>query len=139
MLASFLMLTFSLVFDNYVTKGSLIDVVAFKDFFRGWERIFLTWWLLAFAHFTIIPIVFISIKTDKRIWIPLYVFHQFMLLNIGIKGVMNKTLGFASVFICLCETIRMVMKSHSYFRTKMLYLTDNKYKDINPLGAKAPK
>lgn len=33
----------------------------------------------------------------------------------------------------------MVMKSHSYFRTKMLYLTDNKYKHINPLGDKAPK
>jgi hypothetical protein len=28
----------------------------------------------------------------------------------------------------------MVMKSHSYFRTKMLYLTDNEYKDYDIKG-----
>jgi sterol O-acyltransferase len=139
MAASFLILAFCLVYDNYITKGSLIDVVAFKDFFRGWEGIFLTWWLLAFAHFTIIPILFISLRNSKMIWIPLYIAHQAVLIHIGVKAVLSQDLGFASVFIALCETIRMVMKSHSYFRTKMLYLTDNKYKDISLLGHSAPK
>jgi hypothetical protein len=114
-------------------------VVAFKDFFRGWEGIFLTWWLLAFAHFTIIPILFISLRNSKMVWIPLYITHQAALIHIGVKAVLSQDLGFASVFIALCETVRMVMKSHSYFRTKMLYLTDNKYKDISLLGEKAPK
>lgn len=139
MAASFLILTFCLVYDNYVTKGSLIDVVAFKDFFRGWDSIFLAWWLLAVVHFTIIPILFISLRNSKVVWIPLYILHQVALIHIGVKVVLQKDLGFASVFIGLCETIRMVMKSHSYFRTKMLYLTDNQYKNMNFLGDKTPK
>jgi hypothetical protein len=102
MAASFLILTFCLVYDNYVTKGSIIDVVAFKDFFRGWEGIFLTWWLLAFVHFSIIPILFISLKTTAKIWIPLYIIHQCVLMNIGIRAVIHQHLGFASVFIALC-------------------------------------
>ena len=31
----------------------------------------------------------------------------------------------------MAESTRMMMKSHSYFRTKMLYLTENSYKDYN--------
>jgi hypothetical protein len=138
--ASLLILTFCLVYDSYVTKGSIIDVVAFKYFFRGWESVFITWWLLAFVHYSIILIVFLAVKTSAKIWIPLYIFHQYALLHIGInEATSEKPLGFASVFIVLCETIRMVMKSHSYFRTKMLYITDNPYKNINPLGDKAKK
>lgn len=138
MAASLLILTFSLVYDTYVTKGSLIDVVAFKYFFRGWERIFLTWWLTAFIHFTIIILVFIAVRTSPKIYIPLYIIHQVVLINVGIKAVLSQHLGFATVFIGLCETTRMAMKSHSYFRTKILYLTDNKYKNINPLGTNQP-
>lgn len=138
--ASLLILTFCLVYDSYVTKGSIIDVVAFKYFFRGWESVFITWWLLAFVDYSIILIVFLAVKTSAKIWIPLYIFHQYALLHIGInEATSEKSLGFASVFIVLCETIRMVMKSHSYFRTKMLYITDNPYKNINLLGDKAKK
>ena len=123
MAASLLILTFTLCYDNYVSKGNLIDMVAFMDFFRGWERIFLTWWLLTFVHFSIILILFVALKSSAIVWIPLYFLHQFALINIGIRSVVNQPLGFATIFIGLCETIRMVMKSHSYFRTKMLYLT----------------
>ena len=120
--ASLLVVAFCLIYDSYVTKGSIIDVVAFKYFFRGWENVFLTWWLLAFIHFTIVVLVFIALRTTAKIWIPLYVIHQSALLYVGISQAIDKPLGFASVFIVLCETIRMVMKSHSYFRTKLLYL-----------------
>jgi hypothetical protein len=41
----------------------------------------------------------------------------------------SNDIGFASVLIVMIEATRMVLKSHSYFRTKMLYLTDNKYKN----------
>jgi hypothetical protein len=34
--ASLLILTFRIVYDRYIAKGTLIDVVAFKYFFRGW-------------------------------------------------------------------------------------------------------
>lgn len=36
--------------------------------------------------------------------------------------------------IIMAEATRMVMKSHSYFRTKMLYLTENQFKDYNIKG-----
>lgn len=85
MAASLLILTFTLVYDSYITKGSIIDVVAFMHFFRGWETVFLTWWLLAIIHFTIILLVFLALKTDKKIWGPLYIMHQVALLYIGIS------------------------------------------------------
>lgn len=134
MAASLLIVAFCLIYDSYVTKGSIIDVVAFKHFFRGWQKVFLTWWLLAFIHFTIIALVFVAVKTTAMTWIPLYIIHQIALLYVGISSVIGEPLGFASVFIVLCETVRMVMKSHSYFRTKLLYIKKNNYKDYNPLG-----
>ncbi len=35
------------------------------------------------------------------------------------------------------EATRMLMKSHAYFRTKMLYLTDNDYKNYDIKGSTA--
>lgn len=102
MLASFLILTFSLSYDAYTTKGSLIDIVAFNHFFRGWEKIFLTWWLIAVIHFTIIILTFIALKTSPKVYIPLYIIHQLFLINTGIKAVINQNLGFATIFIGLC-------------------------------------
>jgi hypothetical protein len=102
MAASLLIVAFCLIYDSYITKGSIIDVVAFKHFFRGWESVFLTWWLLAFIHYTIVALVFIAMKTTCKIWIPLYIIHQTSLLYVGISEARNNPLGFASVFIVLC-------------------------------------
>lgn len=100
--ASLLIVAFCLIYDSYVTKGSIIDVVAFKHFFRGWESVFLTWWLLALTHFTIVALVFIAMKTTAKVWIPLYLIHQATLLYVGISSAISNPLGFASVFIVLC-------------------------------------
>lgn len=83
--ASLLIVTFCLVYDSYVTKGSIIDAVSLKHFFRGWESVFITWWLLAFVHYTIIVLVFVAVKTTAKVWAPLYVLHQSALLYIGIN------------------------------------------------------
>lgn len=45
-------------------------------------------------------------------------------------------LGFASVIIIMTEAIRMTMKGYSYFRTKLLYLTDNNYKNFEFRGVR---
>lgn len=58
---------------------------------------------------------------------PLYVIHQTVLIMIGISVSDVKKIGFACVFIILCEAVRMLMKSHSYFRTKLLYLKNNEF------------
>lgn len=123
MAASMMILTFTLCYDNYVSNGYLIDLDTFNQFFKGWQRIFIAWWLLALVHFTIILVLFVAVKTSAKVWIPLYIFHLYSLVHVGVSTVYNQPLGFATIFIALCETTRMVMKSHSYFRTKMLYLT----------------
>lgn len=86
-------------------------------------------------HYTIVPITKFCIKHPKKyIWLPLYLVHQCMLMGLAIWVSENVKLGFASVMIVMTEATRMVMKSHSYFRTKMLYLTDNEYKDLSIKG-----
>jgi hypothetical protein len=36
----------------------------------------------------------------------------------------------------MTEAIRIIMKAHSYFRTKLIYLTDNNYKSFEFRGVK---
>jgi hypothetical protein len=37
-------------------------------------------------------------------------------------------MGFGSIMIIMSEAVRLIMKEHSYFRTKLLYLTNNPYR-----------
>ena len=132
MCASFIILTFTLVYDSYVSKGSIIDSMQLFSFFRGWQVVFLAWWIIAGFHFTIIFVVYFALKSKAIMWIPLYILHQAILYGYVIFVCTNREIGFACVFIISCEGIRMVMKSHSYFRTKLLYLKDNDYKNFDP-------
>lgn len=68
---------------------------------------------------------------------PIYFIHQACLLGLAIYVSENEKLGFASVMVIMAEATRMVMKSHSYFRTKVLYLTDNEYKHLEIKGKRA--
>ena len=130
--ASLLILMFRLFYDNYINHGELLDKTEFSFFFRGWRNIFLYWWLLAFWHYSIILLVMFAMKSSIATWAPLYVFHQCILLAIGIYATKTKDIGFACIFIILCEAVRMLMKSHSYFRTKLLYLKQNTHKNWQP-------
>ncbi len=106
--------------------------------FQGWHSVLLYWLALICIHYTIIPITKICINNcKKKVWIPLYIIHQSLLLVLGMHVSQTKKLGFASVMIIMAEATRMLMKSHSYFRTKMLYLTDNQYKDFDIKGYSA--
>jgi hypothetical protein len=97
--------------------------------FTGLHNVLLYWLVLTIIHFSIIPITKISLKLPNILWIPLYVFHLCSLMGFAMKVSDSNDIGFASVLIVMIEATRMVLKSHSYFRTKMLYLTDNKYKN----------
>ena len=130
--ASFIILTFCLVYDSYTSEGTILDPIAWSHFFRGWQTVFVAWFVLAFIHFSMIFLVKIALKTTLIIWLPLYIAHQSLLFGYAISVSLNNELGFASVFILSCEGIRMVMKSHSYFRTKLLYLKNNDYKNFDP-------
>lgn len=102
--------------------------------FAGFTRVGVIWVLLSCIHFTIILIVKIGLKTSKRVYIPLYLAHITALLGTAMWFSEDDTFGFVCIIILMAEATRMVMKSHSYFRTKMLYLTQNDYKNFNIKG-----
>ena len=93
--------------------------------FTGLNKVLFYWLFLTLLHYSIILITKISLRLPKIIWIPLYVFHLCSIMGFAMVVSDSDDIGFASVLIIMIEATRMVLKSHSYFRTKMLYLTDN--------------
>ncbi len=120
--ASFIILTFSLLYDSYTKKGEVLDMIGLFNFFKGPQIVITAWISLAVIFYSIILVTKIALHTTKYLWMPLYFLH--ICLNIGVAThfSVSKDLGFASVIIIMAESIRMVMKAHSYFRTKLLYL-----------------
>ena len=134
--ASFCILTFCLLYDNYITTGTVINMTAFVKFFRGSDTVFLNWCILVLIHFSIIPLVKIALKTKIFVWLPLYISHILCIVYFSLQVSYTANLGFASVFIIMCEGTRMFMKSHSYLRSKLLYLKNNSFKDYEVQGRK---
>lgn len=134
--ASFCVLTFCLLYDNYITYGAIINVTDFLYFFRGAQKVFLSWWMLAVIQYTIIPITKLAMKSTLIVWGPIYVIHLVTLIWFPISIVISSEMGLGSVFIVMCEGVRMLMKSHSYFRTKLLYLKENDFKDFEVQGVR---
>lgn len=128
--ASFIILTFSLFYDNFVKKGEILDLVAFFDFFKGVKTVILAWITQTIFFFCIILVTKIALITSYYVWLPLYIAYIIGLTSIAISFAKSDDLGFASVIIIMAELTRMIMKAHSYFRTKMLYLTNNPYRDF---------
>lgn len=62
--------------------------------------------------------------------------HLVTLIWFPISIVISSEMGLGSVFIVMCEGVRMLMKSHSYFRTKLLYLKENDFKDFEVQGVR---
>jgi hypothetical protein len=84
----------------------------------------------------IIFITKIGIKYSWLVWLPLYIGQIALLITVATEFSKTEGLGFASVIIIMSESIRMTMKAHSYLRTKLLYLTDNNYKNFEFRGVK---
>jgi len=128
--ASFVILTFSLFYDNFVKKGEILDMIGFFEFFRGSKTVILAWITLSFLFFCIIFVTKIALVTSFYIWLPLYASYITALASTAIFFVKSDDIGFASVIIIMAELVRMIMKAHSYFRTKLLYIKDNPYRDF---------
>ena len=128
--ASFIILTVSLFYDSYVQKGQILDIFSFLKFFSGAKTVIFSWLILATIFFLIVFIMKIALRTNRYIWIPLYVCHVSANLTVAIYFAKSEDLGFASVLIIMAESVRMLMKAHSYLRTKLLYLKENRYRDF---------
>lgn len=111
-------------------------MIALFDFFKGAKTVILAWITLAFVFFCIIFVTKIALVTSYYVWLPLYISYIAFLTSIAVYFAKSDGLGFASVIIIMAELTRMIMKAHSYFRTKMLYITDNPYKHFEFRGIK---
>ena len=132
--ASFVILTLELFYDNYVRKGEILDMNAFFHFFRGAKTTILAWLTLSVLFFCILFVTKFALATKVYVWLPLYGCYIVGITSVAIKFAKSDDLGFASVIIIMAELARMVMKSHSYFRTKLLYIKDNPYKQFEFRG-----
>lgn len=130
MMASFIILTCSLFYDSYMQKGEILDMLALYRFFMGGRTVFVAWIALVFTFFLIIFVTKIAIKVSYYLWVPLYIAHIAAVMSIATYFSQHEGLGFGSVIIIMAEAVRMIMKAHSYLRTKLIYLTDNQYSDF---------
>lgn len=125
--ASFIPLTILIVIDNYNKYGELLDINTFWRCFDRIDKVLMCWFVLATIGFTVVPLVHYTVKLNlsKLLWIPLYLLHQLALLCLPTLFVEKYQPGFGACMIIMIEGARMMMKSHSYFRNKLLYCTDN--------------
>ena len=130
--ASFVPLTILIVIDNFSKYGELLDIHTFGECFRNADKMFICWWMLAFVNYTIVPLVYysISLKLSVWIWVLIYLAHQLLLLCLPSMFVDKYNPGFGACMIIMIEGARMMMKSHSYLRNKMLYCTNNRFRNV---------
>lgn len=121
--ASFIIFTSSLLYNSYKAKGELVDVLQLSKFFLGGKTIIVAWLSLAVIFYLTILVTKIALKTKWYIWIPLYLTQISALMATATYFSMSEGLGFATIVIIMCETVRMIMKSYSYLRTKLLYVS----------------
>lgn len=98
--------------------------------FRGAKIVIITWLILSSIFFCIVLVTKLALRVNRYIWIPVYILHCSLNITTAMYFANNEELGFASVVIIMCESVRMLMKSHSYIRTKLLYLKKNPYRDF---------
>jgi hypothetical protein len=106
-------------------KGELVDMLSLYMFFMGGKAVFIAWIALISIFFTIILVTKIAIKTSWYIWLPLYIGHIAAIVTVSTQFSQVEGLGFGSVIIIMAEAIRLIMKAHSYLRTKLIYLKES--------------
>lgn len=132
--ASLIPLTILLIVDNISKHGEMLDFGTLAECFKGGEKLFVAWWGLAITCYSIILLVkaIFQYRLPKMVWIPIYCLIQFTLIYFPIHLITAYQPGFGSRMAIVMEGTRMAMKAHSYLRNKLLYCTENKYRNKVP-------
>ena len=109
-------------------------MMALFSFFSGSHTVILAWLCLSTLFFCIVFVMKIALRVNRYVWIPIYLCHCALNLAIATHFTSTEGLGWASIIVIMAESIRMLMKAHSYIRTKLLYLKKNPYKDFEFRG-----
>lgn len=133
--AAAICLAFNLMVNDYFTTGNVIDIGTLLWCFSGMSQIIRPWLVNHLISFLIIPLVQMILKLNLRyyIWLPLHLALQMSILYNGFSAASSiASLGFASKMSILCETVRVVLKTHSYIRNKLLYCRKNPFQIFIP-------
>ena len=99
--ASFIILTFSLLYDSYFTNGQLLDMIAFMTIFAGVNTIILAWFSMATIFFCILLVTKLALRTNRYIWVPIYFCQIAANLSVACYFANSEGLGFGSVMIIM--------------------------------------
>lgn len=125
----------NLMFDDYFNKGVFIDFSLITSCFQGFFLIVRPWLIIHLFSYMVVPFTQLIIKLHIKsyFWIPVFLSLQFSIFYTGFGSIKTiDGLGMASITSLLCETMRIVLKTHSYIRNKLLYCTKNKYQKFIP-------
>lgn len=125
----------NLMIQDYIDHGAFINIKTLTWCFSGVDMVITTWILMFLYCYLVIWLVksTTSYKVSPKIWLPLYAIYQGGLMTFACFITVYFSLSFGSSMIILCECTRMMMKIHSYLRTKMLYgWGENRYKNFLP-------
>lgn len=129
----------NLMLQDYFDHGYFINIQTLTWCFSGMDMVITTWVLMFAYSYLAICLVkcIVLLNLPHKIWIPLYLIFQILLLCFAGWDTRYFDLSFGSSMIIMCECFRIQMKIHSYFRMKMLYGTGhNKYKEFVPAFVK---
>lgn len=84
--ASFIILTLSLLYDSYMISGEVLDVMSLSKIFRGSKSVLIVWLVQVSIFFLIIPLTKIALRTRFFIWLPLYLGQLSLIMWIGIRA-----------------------------------------------------
>ena len=134
MAASLIPLTILLIVENISKHGELLDFETLSLCFEGVDKAFITWWLLAAICYSVVALVkaTFTFELPRSVWCPLYVIILSSLFVIPYQIINKYELGFGCRMAVVMEGTRMAMKAHSYLRNKLLYCSDNKFRDKVP-------
>ena len=124
--ASFTILSASFLFSKYYQTGELLEWEILKGMFNKLDVLFNSWVRLFLLQLLIIQLTrwIHYYRPSHWIWVPLYLFSQFILYYLPYRSVTKHGFGLVSSLILLVEAVKISMKMHSYLRNKLLYASD---------------
>lgn len=120
--------------DVYLRGHDFIDITLLYDLYDDLHVCWLYWapsFLLSFSIVFIVKIV-IALKLSRFVHIPLYLTLQFVTYFFPMYVSLAWTKSVFIGMVLTCEMARFSMKTHAYYREKLLHCTENEYKRFVP-------
>eukprot|EP00744_Colponema_vietnamica_P010628 GILI01015002.1.p1 GENE.GILI01015002.1~~GILI01015002.1.p1 ORF type:complete len:607 (+),score=130.50 GILI01015002.1:145-1821(+) len=136
--ALLVMLGIHIIVREWFETGRILDMSLWVWCFGRFSDVVIPYWLLvSLLAFLVVPLVqvIVHFKLPFTIWLLPYTCLQLLLYTVACSACSVHSLPPASGFVIMCEAARLSMKTHAYFREKMLHGRSKvKFAEVNPLA-----